>query len=382
MSKHILTSVIIFAVMAALGLLAYNYLEIYPRDKYTAPSREVSSNLYYAMEQWLIKSGRNVRIENYFVPYSLAEITERVIMINSGTYRWNSGGSSIVSTNEIIRWIEEGGCFILCIDYSYYTLNENLCEFLSDYGIMIESSGLSLTASENIPEDENSFYGADRSHSEDPFNDIKTAETSYNDSFRNDFPNFSPRIFFTVDNEENFNLITDADGKIRLVEKNIGNGTLTVTGHAVFMYNNNLSKDVNAELAWRLTGAKTDGGILFIRTQNRTAASQIFGVIFERGNLIPVFISALILVILGFWMIIPRFGLVQEDRQRASRPIKDRLDAEIGFLKKNKALDYYLDIYKREQKTDEKSEKEKTYNYREIINAIKKAQENVYGTKS
>ena len=69
-----------------------------------------------------------------------------------------------------------------------------------------------------------------------------------------------------------------------------------------------------------------------------------------------------LLIILGFWMVIPMFGLVSEEKQRSSRPIKDRFNAEIRFLKKYKALDYYLDIYKREQKTKKDNEKKQEYN--------------------
>ena len=96
----------------------------------------------------------------------------------------------------------------------------------------------------------------------------------------------------------------------------------------------------------------------------------------ERGNLVPVIISSLILIILGFWMVIPVFGLVLPEKQFTARPIKDRFIAEIRFLKKYEALNHYLHVYEREQKCIRNecgsSEKEKIYNYQELINQYRR----------
>jgi len=97
----------------------------------------------------------------------------------------------------------------------------------------------------------------------------------------------------------------------------------------------------------------------------------------ERGNLLPVGISALLLIILGFWMAIPVFGLVTIEKQKSSRPIRDRFIAEIRFLKKYRALDHYLNVYEREKNPEEKTEK-KEYNYRELINQYRRI---FYGTE-
>ena len=92
----------------------------------------------------------------------------------------------------------------------------------------------------------------------------------------------------------------------------------------------------------------------------------------EKGNLFPVVISAIILIVMGFWMVIPVFGLVSVEKQRTSKPIRERFTAEIRFLKKYRALDHYLDVYGREQNLSNVCEKKKTYNYRELINQYRR----------
>jgi len=151
--------------------------------------------------------------------------------------------------------------------------------------------------------------------------------------------------------------------QIRLIEIKIGEGAITAADMPYFMQNENISEIKNAELTWMLTGARTDSnnrGILFIRHSIWNTSKSFFGAIMERGNLTPVIISALLLILIGFWTVIPGFGLVIHDKQRNSRPIKDRFTAEIRFLKKYKALDYYLD------------KKENGYSYRELINQYRR----------
>jgi hypothetical protein len=121
------------------------------------------------------------------------------------------------------------------------------------------------------------------------------------------------------------------------------------------MYNDNLESEENARLAWRLTAAKTGDknegeypGVLFIR--GRRAAKDLFGKLAERGNPLPLIVSVLALVSIGFWMVIPGFGVLRFEEERRTRPIRDRFRAEARFLKKYHALDSYLEVYLREIK--------------------------------
>ena len=389
MDRRVIIIVVVIFFFALLGFLAYNYLEIYQGKKYIAPSPEVSSNLYYAMEMWLRETGHNVRRENNFNMIQLAELTEKVIMVQSTAHRWRN-------TDEITQWIENGGYFIICLDMANNVLIDSLSGFLSGLGITAEYNQQSANRANRVTEEgaqeitnteteeaRRIFYEEPdySDNDEERHLDFNSANEDIN---RAGYPVFYPRVSLKVDNENNFYLMKDSRDIIRLAEINMGKGALTVIGLPVFMYNYNLRREANAGLAWRLTGERTgqdNMGILFVRPQNRTADNQIFGAIFERGNLVPVFISAFLLIIAGFWMVIPSFGILLQEKKSALRPIKDRFTAEIQFLKKHHALFYYLDIYKREQKTDEDAKQKNKYNYRKIINAIKKAQENIYGTR-
>jgi hypothetical protein len=336
----ICTGIILF--FAALGILAYNFLEIYPTKKYVHPSREVNSNSYYALEQWLLETGHEVDTNTYFHQHITETPNEKIVIANYGEipwYRWE----------EINSWIEQGGNLVVFIDNYRNVISENFINFLSDHGITIEYNATIYSRPEiNIDDDP----------SMPPAEDI--------------YPFFDNFISFLTDPielpEEEITLTKDENGIVRLVEIYAGKGTLTVTGVPIFMYNHNIRTEANAVLSWRLTGERASGGdennngILFIRSQNyRQARNSIFGPTMERGNLIPFIVSALLIIILGFWMVIPAFGLVFFEKQRTAKPIKDRFTAEIRFLKKYDALDHYLGA-------SDDTDNEKIYDYRELIN--------------
>jgi hypothetical protein len=148
-----------------------------------------------------------------------------------------------------------------------------------------------------------------------------------------------------------FTPIRDGTGVIRAVVVPMGKGTLVVSGRPYFMFNHFLELDLNADLAWALSGewlGEEESGMLFVR--GRGHYKSLFGKIAERGNILPLALSVLILIVLGFWMVIPLFGLVFYEKPRTARPIGDRFIAEIRFLKKYRALDSYLKTYLREIK--------------------------------
>jgi hypothetical protein len=252
----------------------------------------------------------------------------------------SSGDLLRFDEQEIIQWISRGGFFIICLE-RHQEENIHLDEFLYSLGITVRYNQSSFTGTET--EDKNTFA------------------------------DFQTRVSFLIEYDDHISYILDPVGIIRLVEVSIGSGALTVTGMPVFMYNYNLRREANAVLTWRLTGERISddsNGILFIRNRNIQVQNSIFGAIMERGNLVPVIFSALVLIFVGFWMVIPVFGLVPIEKIKTSRPIKDRFIAEINFLKKYRALDYYLDVYEREQ--GKKTEKEKTYKYQELINQYRR----------
>jgi hypothetical protein len=330
MDKRFFICAAIILFFALLGLLAYNKLEIYSQKKFALPSREVLANKYAALERWLNETGRPVRIETQFNPVKITDSPEKVVVALSSACQWENA-------DDLIRpWIEQGGYIVISVDYDEDTLDINLLEFLSGFGIGI------------IEIDDNENY--------------------YGESI----PDFYNDIYFTVENKDKVFTINDNHGNTRLVEITLGEGALAIISRLRFMQNNNLNRNVNARLSWDLTGARTSGdgaGVLFIR--DKYIPKALFGKIMEKGNLIPVGVSALLLIFLGFWMVIPVFGLVFYEKQKTSRPSRERFTAEIRFLKKYGALNHYLEVYERELKLGEDRDINKTYSYSELIKKLR-----------
>jgi len=324
MDKRIFICAAIILILALLALLAYNTFELYEEKTYSAPSSEVRANNYYAMEKWLKETGHPVRVEKRFYPEKISAIPEKTAVIFATACDWEDAESYF------IPWIKEGNSLVICLDYfSGQEIDENLTEFLSGYGI---------EASIN---------------SEDSETDI------------------IPNYYFNIDNDNNKNTlkinINEPDSSVTLAMILFKEGTLAVTGYPLFMQNDYLGNKVNAYWSWQLTGELAAGEnkrILFVR--ERKMIKSMFGKIMERGNLIPLVISVFLVIIIGFWMVIPLFGPVIEEKPKNSRPIRERFAAEISFFKKYKSLDYYLDANERELQS------EKKYSYGEIVNKLRR----------
>jgi len=342
MNKRIIICAGVIFFIALIGYVLYDNLEIYEDKIFSSPSRDVTSNTYYAMERWLNETGHPVRFEKNFRPSKLAAVEERVVIIHSTASLWNN------AQDLIIPWIEQGGYLIINLDhYSISSIDENLLKLLSGFGITVGEGTLNDSVrDESVPEES--------------------------------IPAFGRNIFLLFDERDEIFFINDNYGNTRLVEIPAGDGALVVTGIPYFMNNNFLYKETNAKLTWKLTGARAEGnntGVLIIREKH--IPKNMFGKIMDKGNLLPVGISAIILIVLGFWMVIPVFGLVAVEKQRTSRPIRERFIAEIRFLKKHSALDHYLDVYEREQNPSSVNGNKKAYNYRELINKYRRI---FYGT--
>jgi len=347
-SSHAVTIVIcvtVIIILAALGFLAYTNLEIYSRKAYFPPSGEALANSYLALERWLNETGHPVRIEKRGNPSKITVAPERVALVMASACEWEGA-------RELLKpWIEQGGFLVICLDYTFYkddlfvtvaanAIDDNLSEFLSGFGISAELGFL-----DNLPGQE-------------------VVEV---------IPDFSWDICFYFDDAEIF-AIRDSMDYARLAEVSLGEGALTVIGKPRFMYNYRLGKDMNAGLSWDLTGGRAgedNAGILFIR--DRYIAKSLFGKIMDRGNIIPVILCALLAIIVGFWMVVPVFGLVLSEKEKTARPIRERFLAEIRFLKKYGALGHYLEVYERErQPGDNREKRNEALNNREIIRRLRK----------
>ena len=324
MDKRIYICAAIILVFAVTALLVYNYLEIYETRIYSQPLREVRMNRFYALEKWLKETGHTVRIEKESSPEKISKIQESTAVIFAAAGEWKN------AKTYINPWIEQGNSLVICMDYDYHDeIDENLIEYLSGFGIETEKN-------------------------------IKI----YMDE---DAPDMDLTVYFYIEDDSKIFTIKDDNGYILLAEIPLGKGRLTVTGYPLFMLNWFINREINARLSWRLTGENTaeNKGILFVR--ERQITKTLFGKIMDRGNPVPLGVSAFIVIFLGFWMVIPVFGLVFEEKPKSSRPIRQRFAAEINFLKKYKALDYYLETYDRDLQT------EKEYNYRDIINKLRRS---------
>ena len=308
-NKRLIIFLIIIVTLALAGVLIYSKFEIYERKVSTPPLREARSNNLAVLERWLRAWGYQTRHEKKSNAYHIAEAGENTVMAYAGFCDWENAGSVLVP------WIENGGNLILCLDEGN-NVSEPLAGFLADRGVQI--------------------YDPDDDDEAEP---LPEAEA----------PDFDlwGTCFLLAENTagSNISAVKDTEGNIRLVHAKIGRGTLTVMGTPVFMYNSRLRNESNARLTWSLTGAQMEHNSTLIIIRDRHTAQGLFGKIAERGNFLPLIVSVLLLIIIGFWMVIPPCGPVYTEKKTSARPLRQRFLAEIYFLKKYDALETYLYIY-------------------------------------
>jgi hypothetical protein len=323
MDKRLGFFIILSAVLATFGILIYTTLEIYPRKRPVFPSMEAISNDYLAMDRWLSQTGHPVRIEKKSSPLRIVSAAGNVAIVQASACDWKA------SKPVLLPWIEQGGFLLVTLDSSFY--DDELADFLSFFGIAYAEDEYT---GDDTAEDGGAVY-TEPPAEETPLPDL----------------DFDIEIF--VEERDNgvggLAVLKDTDGTIRLARAALGDGGIAVTGTPYFMFTDYLDREINACLAWDLSAARTtadNAGVLFIREKH--LKKGLFGNIADRGNAVPPGVSVPLLVLIGFWMVIPVFGLVFYDRHSAARPVRERLTAEIRFLKKYDALDYYLKVYLRE----------------------------------
>ena len=327
MYKRIFICAAIIFAFGVIGYLLYTNYEIVPSKIPFLPSHEVRQNSYYALERWLIDTGHSPHVQSFFYPEALERIEEKTVVVLSTAANWRDADIYL------IPWIEKGKSLV--INLTNINTYDNDVSTENDLLKFILGLGISVGTTPN-------YY-------------------TYTDDSS---PSFHWRVKFIIEDDKEYFTINDIHGNVRLVEIPIGEGTLTLIGQPIFLENQNIKKEPNARLAWRLTGARSSEDnmdILFVRYTGDNFSKPLLGTLIQRGNLLPVIIGALLLIIFGFWMVIPVFGLVSEEKQRTSRPIKERFTAEISFLKKYKGLYYYL----------RDTEQNSNYSYNDIINKIR-----------
>jgi hypothetical protein len=335
MDKRPLIIIPVLAVLAALTVIAYQRLEIYPRAQPVFPSREAAANEYLALERWLAETGHPVRVTKRAAPSRFPAAPETVIAVNART-------AAREDTSALLPWIDAGGFLIIFLDGSGGNLDGsdgNLAAFLASFGII-----------RHIPDADSGAEDADEA--EDSSGEAENLPRSDGAPV----PDFDSGVRFSLAEPVHAGVtslaaIRDERGVIRLARAVLGNGGIAVTGRPLFMANQYLGREINARLSWELTAAMTTQdkpGILFIREQQRSRG--LFGNIAERGNILPPGLALALLVIIGFWMTVPVFGLQFSEAEPVSRPPRERFAAETRFLQKYGGLESYLETYLREIK--------------------------------
>ncbi|MDR1421073.1 MAG: hypothetical protein LBI86_11925 [Treponema sp.] len=313
MNRYVGIFGMVLAVFAVLGIIAYTQFEIRPVKKRFSASREVRANDLAALERWLDANGHPVRSLPEGDSYSVEAAPEKTVYIEAASFKWEYS-----NLDSVASWIRSGGNLIVSLDYVPGE-DSSLAAFLESFGVGVE---------------EYPFLSSEDEGEVPP----ETPEEEY--------PHFDYRIRFVIHNLPDIRSdVITVDGNIRLAVISAGEGRLTVTGRPVFMANASITGEANARLAWELFDAE-EGGVLFVR--GRRVIKSFFGKFAERGDFRPFCLSLLLLVAAGFWMVIPGFGLVRDEKELSLRPIEERFRAEVRFLKKYDSLAVYLDSYVRE----------------------------------
>jgi hypothetical protein len=322
---------IIASAVGLLVLLALSRLELYPRIRYVSESREVRENPFYALEKWLGASGYPARSER--LTPSLRDPAgflrklggrEGAVFLESSLFYWDEAEESL------LPWLREGGSLILSLNPSWDAeIDGELLGFLGGLGIAVEDE-MRLDDAAGDAGPDSLFHWRLR------FGPV--GESLVRESLSGESPASRP-VF-----------IQDSAGLGRIAEVSLGKGSLTVMGLPLFMYNNSLKEEEAARLAWDLTAGKVSAErpeILFVRAGRQV--KSLTGRLLERGNLIPPLAAAMVLILTGFWMLIPSFGIPRRETPDSGlRSIRERFRAEAQFLKKHRALDLYLEAYVRE----------------------------------
>jgi hypothetical protein len=321
MHKRFTVCAVIVLVLTAAVVFACIALELYPRKVPVFPAREALTNDFFALERWLAKTGHPVRVEKRGSPSRIVSGGEQSALVQASACVWENAGTVLMP------WIERGGFLVICLE-AEDLYDDDLAAFLADCGI--------------VPD----MYGDDAA---DPLADMEDLPEAAA------VPDFDWSIGFlagTTQAAGNSFTMRDGEGTVRLARFSRGAGAITVIGRPLFMYNDYLEREINARLAWELTGARTslaEPGLLFVREKRVTRG--LLGKIAGRGAVFPLALSALLLVIVGFWAVIPMVGPVFSEQRSRARPIGERFRAEVRFLKKYGALQSYLETYARELKS-------------------------------
>jgi len=332
--------IVVIVALLLVGFFCYTQLEIVPATTWQRASKEARANEYLALDRWLEGVGYTIRSASVGGVEAILKGPEKTIFIENSRFNW-------LNKERLLPWIEEGGRMIVSLDVPP---SDSLGKFMETLGVKRIDSSL------------NSFY-------EDDSDDSKNPEDSDNSKNPNGSPSgnklpeitkippvenplyFDWQTSFAVMEEtsiaDRILLMGDKSGNIKLVKLELGKGWAVFTGKAYFLHNYGLNRGDHAALARELFLAENVGqNILFIRMLN--GERHLLGNLAERGNPTAMAVSLALLIIAGFWMVIPSFGRYTAEPERPGKPLRERFLAEGRFLAKYRALGKYVEIYRRE----------------------------------
>jgi len=311
--------IVVLVALLLVGAFCYTQLEIVPATTWQRASKEVRANEYLALDRWLESAGCGTRSAAVGGVEAILKGPEKTVFIENSRFNW-------LNKEQLLPWIEEGGRLIVSLDVPP---SDSLGGFMETLG---------------VTRIEYSYY-------EDESDDRKNAD----DLIIKTLPEENPVYFdwqtsFVVTEETSADRILfmgDKYGNIKLVKIELGAGWAVFTGKTYFLQNYSLQRSDHAALARELflsDGVAQD--ILFIRMLS--GERHLLGNLAERGNPTALAVSIALLIIAGFWMVIPSFGRYKPEPERPGKPLRERFLAEGRFLAKYHALGKYSEVYRRE----------------------------------
>ncbi|MDR0670425.1 MAG: hypothetical protein LBF95_10125 [Treponema sp.] len=339
-------AVILVSALLAIAVFLINRLEVYERVTRQPVSEELSSDNFYVLGKWLSESGHPVRFSPRWAGIKDLSPQEGGLFLMASLVDWETEGEPLVP------WVREGGSLIISVDPAWYwrmsgalRVSANLTAletFLKDLGLVLLVSTLEDEDGETDEAGETGPDGAVEEQEAPGETGDDTAEDEI------EVPNYDWTVGLELAEEPRPGtlVLRDERENIRLIRIALGKGHLTVTGSCYFMYNYNLRAGVDAKLTWELTGASLGAerpAMLFVR--GRRAAGGLFATLRERGNLWPPLVSIAALVLIGFWTVIPGFGVRREEETAGHGAMTGRFAAEARFLQRYGAYGAYLEAY-------------------------------------
>jgi hypothetical protein len=333
-------SLVIFLVILGVVLLAGVFfktqMEIAPYITWTEPSKEVKDNEYLAFERWLEQLGFTLTFSTIGSVETVLNAKEKTVFIQNSRFNWTQ-------YEQLYPWIENGGHLIVSIDTE--APGEELEHFMKELGVKKRAFGYRYK-----DKDEEDAAEPEPDSGKDTFSELPREEVS---------PALGWEVFFSVtaNPETDKHIFVMGNSTIKLVKVEQEQGWVVFTGQTPFLKNYNIQSDTldiqenkqrkpNVELAGDLFLDTPEKAVLFIRQLSHQR--HLLGLLAERGNPMALGISVALLVVIGFWMVIPSFGRNKPEPQRPGKPLRERFLSEGTFLAKYHALGKYIDVYRKE----------------------------------